>query len=333
VSETAIEEELHDKTSADLELLHRPAIARLALPLIVLFGLADAAALFYAAREALDLGDSPLDTFLTVLMALLGFALVLPAMLLAQLLKRIYTSRLDNGVVPRPWLRLAFAIIPVLLLAAGVYAVAWIRWSAGDAEVDWGVMVIFTALATFGAFAIEFMADIPHRHLLDRLELDARRGRRRYRRHSRIAVRRFNRRDVAIHRAQAHIATVRAQISLARAAAITDSNERRAAQPGVFGTTVLEDVGSGFAALDDALRGLDDQVEQAVAAFAEIRLDSMGPPEAMSSTTSHRPARADAPRVIETAPLDGADASGPNGSGGNGSDPADPRPEGSPLPS
>lgn len=263
-AEEKVETMLADNSEAQNERIARPRIAAFVLPLLVIFGLCDAAAIYYAARFVLDLGESAIDKLLTGFLSLLGFALIVPAVWVAHQLKRAYVARTDPELVPGGWkVPLLLGCLPLFLLWGGLYAVASLRFEEAGARAGWVVMFLFTALATFGAMSIEFLADVPARHALDRLEAAGRRAGRRLFWYRQITIVARNRRDRAVSRARGVFHDLRAKIMLALVAAVGGNNGFRSERPEVFGTVPVgysksqahQDVTS---AVDDLAKAIDD---------------------------------------------------------------------------
>ena len=117
-----------------------------------------------------DLGTTPLDLAITAVMTLVGFGLILPATLLARELKRFFAAAQNGTARASRWIRLAIVLVPTLMVLAGLAVVGHVRYKSGEATISELHLVLFTALGTFGAFTVEYMAFNPYRHALDRLE-------------------------------------------------------------------------------------------------------------------------------------------------------------------
>lgn len=267
-----IETMMADNSEAENERLARPRIAAFALPLIVIFGLCDAAALYYAARYVLDLGEGWIDKLLTGFLSLLGFALIVPSVWIARQLKRAYVAHTDSALVPGgAWAPLVLGSVPLLFLVGGLYAVASLRLLDGGDRAGWVVMLLFTALATFGAISIEFLADVPARHALDRLEAMARRASRRLFWYRHLVIIACNRRDRSVRRARGIFHDLRAKMMLALVAAVGGNNGFRSEQPAVWGTVPVEySVGQPHQDVIDSIEELANEIENTAARFARI---------------------------------------------------------------
>jgi hypothetical protein len=292
-ADAQVEAILGGNSEAQNERISRPRIAIFAVPLLVIFGLCDAAALYYAARYVLDLGEGWIDKVLTGFLSLLGFALIVPSVWVARQLKRAYVARTDSTLVPGGvWAPLVIGLIPLLLLAGGLYAVASLRLLDGGDRAGWIVMLLFTALATFGAVSIEFLSDVPARHALDRLEAMARRAGRRLFWYRQIAIVAHNRRDRCVRRARGVFHDLRAKMMLAIVAAVGGNNGFRSEHPAVWGTVALEySDGQPHQDVIGAIEELANEIDDTAARFTATEAADAADP--ISADAAHEDGEVD----------------------------------------